>query len=125
MNSTFSMKAKDPKDLTQFDVATDRIPLAVRQDLALEAEIISSYSPSVHSRERLGKRLIAGRCILMASAALHGRWCGRCSAAMPWQTPVVYGHGVCWRLHGRCFAHGRCDGRSLWGHAMREFFEFK
>ena len=47
----------------------------------------------------------------------------------PWQTPVVCGHGVCWRLHGvcwrlhgrclrlhgRCFAHARCDGRSLWG----------
>ena len=40
---------------------------------------------SLHPRERLGKRLgkrlVAGVCFLVACAALHGRHCGVCSAA--------------------------------------------
>ena len=55
------------------------------------------YTPG--SRERLGKRLSkrlwAGRCFLVAGAALRGRHCGRCSAAHA----VAHASGVwAWRV---------------------------
>ena len=76
---------------------------------AAQATFVASMAQLIHSRRRLGTRLgtrlIAGVCFLVACAALHGRHCGVCSAAhamahasgswawrvlaLAWQVPVL------------------------------------
>ena len=96
--------------------------------------------PPLHSRERLGKRLgkrlMAGVCFLMACAALCGRHCGVCSAAnamahasglWAWRVLALAWRvlALAWQVLSTWQVRWQELVRRPRGHAMREFFEFK
>ena len=57
----------------------NKLSLASARGCNLDA--CASLPRALTLSKRLSNRLRAGRCFLMAGAALHGRWCGRCFAA--------------------------------------------
>ena len=56
----------------------------------------------------------AGACVAFACACMAGAL-----QQIPWHTPAVCNHDVCWRLHDVCLRlHGRCHGRCFAANAM-------